>query len=111
MKNNHNGIRTGFLFLAGGLVGAGIALLYAPQSGQRTRKELRRMGHRAVERTQDLQESVTNQLDRLADDLRRVTNRGIKGGKQVGRTVTRGFVTSKRFMSETMGRAADLLRQ
>jgi len=31
-------------FVVGGLVGAGLALLFAPQSGRRTRQEIRYLG-------------------------------------------------------------------
>ena len=54
--------RNGFgAFLLGGAIGAGIALLYAPRSGQETREMLVDEGERVAERAlssiQDAQES------------------------------------------------------
>lgn len=35
-------VKVGLAFLAGGILGAGIALLYAPQSGKKTRREIQK---------------------------------------------------------------------
>jgi len=41
MAENNNSAMVGALMLvAGGIIGAGVALLFAPQSGKRTRKEI-----------------------------------------------------------------------
>ena len=46
------------ILLAGGLVGAGIALLYAPLSGEETRRYLKMQKERARSRAQNLTENV-----------------------------------------------------
>ena len=43
----------GFLF-AGAMVGAAVALLYAPQSGVRTRKDITKFARKTVDRLDDL---------------------------------------------------------
>ncbi len=40
-ENNGNTLGMMFAFLVGGLIGAGLALLYAPASGEETRRRLR----------------------------------------------------------------------
>lgn len=40
-ENNGNNLGVMFAFLLGGLIGAGLALLYAPSTGEETRKRLR----------------------------------------------------------------------
>ncbi|OGW29160.1 MAG: hypothetical protein A2X59_02045 [Nitrospirae bacterium GWC2_42_7] len=40
-------------FLVGGIVGAGLALLFAPQSGKKTRKQLAEMADEAKEYATD----------------------------------------------------------
>jgi gas vesicle protein len=47
-----------FSFLIGGAVGAGLALLMAPQSGKKTRRQLRNMA-------EDVAEQATEYTDRL----------------------------------------------
>jgi len=55
--------------LVGGLVGAGLALLFAPQSGAETRRIIRRRAKRVAADAQDRYDDVK---DRLHDARRRV---------------------------------------
>jgi len=64
------------LILAGGIIGAGVALLFAPQSGQRTRKDIvrysRKTKNRAGEAIDDLSATVSDLVDTIGektDDL------------------------------------------
>ena len=72
------------LFLWGALIGAGVALLYAPRSGAQTRQEIRdgayrvrRRAEESVRRVQetvsgtvgDLREQVTSKMDAARDAL------------------------------------------
>jgi gas vesicle protein len=50
-------------FLGGSLLGAGLALLYAPQSGRRTRQKLRDLGEEAGAYAEDLMERAGENLD------------------------------------------------
>ncbi len=66
----------GLLILAGGIVGAGIALLFAPQSGERTRKDIvryaRKTKNRADEAVDELSANISDLVDTIgdkADDL------------------------------------------
>ena len=43
-------------------IGAAAALLYAPQSGRRTRRDLRKFGARQVDRVRDLGEGITDYM-------------------------------------------------
>ena len=47
-------------FLAGALIGGSIALLTAPQSGERTRRQLKRIVVNAKEKAEDYYDDVTN---------------------------------------------------
>lgn len=64
------------LVFAGGVIGAGLALLFAPQSGSRTRKDILRYSkkarHRADEAVEDLAENVSTLVETIGektDDL------------------------------------------
>jgi gas vesicle protein len=54
------------LFLLGAAVGAGIALLFAPQSGEETRAQLRRGARKIKRRARDLAEDGREAVEDLA---------------------------------------------
>ncbi len=68
------------LILAGGIVGAGVALLFAPQSGQRTRKDIVRYAKktkiRADEAVDDLSASVSDLVDAIGDKTDDLLDKG-----------------------------------
>ena len=49
-------------FILGALVGAGIALLFAPKSGVETRGDIKRSARRAQNKVRDVAEGVTEQV-------------------------------------------------
>jgi gas vesicle protein len=56
------------IFAVGALIGAGIALLYAPQSGKETRKQLAKKARQLKDKAQDTVESAQEFIsDRKAD--------------------------------------------
>jgi gas vesicle protein len=60
-------------FLAGGIIGAAIALLYAPMKGERLRAKIRRKSEDLMEEAQDVLEDVT---ERASDTLNHVKREG-----------------------------------
>lgn len=52
------------MFLLGVVVGAGIALLYAPQAGDETRAALRRGARRVKRRVRDAAEDARDEIER-----------------------------------------------
>ena len=71
---------TAMALLAGALLGAGIALLFAPQSGRKTRREIRhfaeKVGNKAEAARLELQHSVENIIGDAEEKLRD----GLTGG-------------------------------
>jgi gas vesicle protein len=49
----HSDLALTFAFLAGALLGAGVALLLAPKSGEETRAQLADFAHRAQEKARE----------------------------------------------------------
>lgn len=49
-------------FLLGALIGAGVALLFAPRSGRETRRDISRRARAAQDRVRDVAEGVTDQV-------------------------------------------------
>ncbi len=78
--SNHTGTQSGYnLFFAvgGALLGAALALLYAPQSGQRTRRQILRKYEDVRDRAADL----SGELAEKVEDLRRSAERQIDAGR------------------------------
>jgi gas vesicle protein len=74
-----------FLFLAGGLVGAGIALLYAPLSGEKTRQYLRIQTERAKRRAGQLTESVKENVSEIVKELKETIDKIVEEGVELTR--------------------------
>ena len=51
-----------FSFLVGGLVGAGVALILAPQSGKKTRKQIRELAEDMREQAVEYAEKVKGKV-------------------------------------------------
>lgn len=68
------------LVLAGGILGAGVALLFAPQSGQRTRKDIFRYAkktkHRADEAVDDLSANICDLVGSIGDKTDELLEKG-----------------------------------
>ena len=62
--------KIGGAILIGGLIGAAIALLYAPQSGRKTRKDIIRAASRAKNSTTDLIEDTIDHVNDFINDLK-----------------------------------------
>ena len=69
-----------FVFLAGGLIGAGISLLYAPLNGEKTRQYLRVQTKKAKKRARHVTENARENIDCLIDEIRETTDRVIEEG-------------------------------
>ncbi len=57
----------GLMLLAGGILGAGIALLFAPQSGQKTRRDITRYAKKAKHRAEDVVDEFSSNLSDMVD--------------------------------------------
>jgi gas vesicle protein len=57
----------GLAFVTGGLVGAAMALLLAPQSGRESREQVRGYARRAEEHAHELADTATELMDQAVD--------------------------------------------
>ncbi len=72
--------KIGAAILIGGMIGAAIALLYAPKSGRETRKEIVRAARRGKNRTVDLIEDTIDEVNDLVNDLKKESPRYRRSG-------------------------------
>lgn len=63
-------------FLAGAAVGAGVALLLAPSTGEETRRKLIDSARRVSQNVGDTVNSAKDELNRRTDDVRSAVNAG-----------------------------------
>ncbi len=70
MSDRSSTYKAGALMLiAGGLIGASIALLFAPQSGRATRKDISRYARKARRRGEDIVDDFTDSVSRMVDTV------------------------------------------
>ena len=100
--------------LAGAMVGAAVALLYAPQSGVRTRRDIRRLGENTVDRLDNLQEGIRDQAAEWVTELSEVVKDGVASGKKLGaesyEKILKGFDNAKQCVEEGRSRIELLMR-
>ena len=71
------------LVVAGGVIGAGLALLFAPQSGSRTRKDILRYSKKAGKRADDLVDDLAANVSDLVETIGEKTDDLLEKGKDV----------------------------
>jgi gas vesicle protein len=57
-------------FLIGGLIGAAIAILYAPQSGRETREDISRAARRVKKSTVNVAEDIVESVNEFASEVK-----------------------------------------
>jgi gas vesicle protein len=77
MEHDHEAHPITFVsgFLLGAMVGAGIALLMAPEAGMRTRKKIRRVAG-------ELRDSAGDHWDDLAEDVKDRVDDAVRGARK-----------------------------
>ena len=71
-------------FLTGAVVGTAIALLYATKTGAQTRRDIRKYSKRTVDRLDDLQDNIRDQVTTWVDDISCTVKDGLNAGKKFG---------------------------
>ncbi len=66
-ENNKNALVGALFLVAGGIIGAGVALLFAPQSGKATRKDISRFAKKAKRRAEDVVDDFSDNVSRIVD--------------------------------------------
>lgn len=102
-------------FLLGALVGAGIALLFAPRSGEETRSEIARGARRAQTKVREVAEEVTDQVVDTIEGARTRVEEQIESARsaisakknQVGRAMDAGREAAQQARTDLERRLAE----
>ncbi|MBN2336921.1 MAG: YtxH domain-containing protein [Acidobacteria bacterium] len=68
--------------IAGALLGAGIALLFAPQSGRKTRRKIRYLAENAGSRAHAVQRELWHSVENIKGDVEERLQAGLADGVQ-----------------------------
>jgi gas vesicle protein len=71
------------LIVAGGVIGAGLALLFAPQAGNKTRKDLVRYAKKARNRADEAVEELAANVNNMVDTIGEKADELVEKGKDV----------------------------
>ncbi len=69
-------------FLAGGLIGAGLALLFAPASGKETRKKIGDMAGDVKDRATDMAHDLKGRVESFVNEEKSVVKAAYEAGRE-----------------------------
>jgi gas vesicle protein len=92
METKNEKLNGALLFVAGSLIGAGLALLLAPQSGRRTRRDIVHVGKMAKKKSEQIQLEMSHALDNLVDDISERMQEGMDRSQEWTEQTTQGVV-------------------
>ena len=102
-----------FLF-AGAMVGAAMALLYVPKSGTRTIRDIEKFPRKTVDRLNELQDDIRDQVADWVDDMAEIVKDGVDRGKKLGTEryaqVLQGFDSVKKSIEDGRNRLEQLIK-
>ena len=111
-KYKGNGSESFLIFLAGSLIGAGAAMLYAPLSGEETRKYLMLQTERgkikALNVTEDLKESIAYLINEIRGTADSVIEEGLKLTKEKKAELLAAIEAGKKAMEDEKKRLEQL---
>ena len=80
------------LFVGGTLLGTGMALLLAPQSGRKTRRDIVHLGKMAKKKSAQIQSELRHAVDDLVDDISEKMEEGMDRGREWTEKTTQGVL-------------------
>lgn len=80
------------LMVAGGIIGAGLALLMAPQSGERTRRDITRCAKKVKSRADEAVEDLADNINDLVESIGDKTDDLLEKGKDVAGSARKDLI-------------------
>ena len=79
-------------FLIGGVIGAAVALLYAPQSGRDTRRNISKTARRVRRETADMIEDTIDGIHDFSDDVKDRVSEILDQGKDLSESAKKSLL-------------------
>jgi gas vesicle protein len=90
--------------IAGALLGAGVALLFAPQSGRKTRRDIRQFAEKARNKAEaaqlELRHSIDNIVGDIAEKIQDRVNSGMNWTDSKIRELQHALEEGRKFVAE-----------
>lgn len=74
---HHSAFGTLVTFLTGAALGAGLALLFAPQSGEETRKKIKEVSDKVSDDVRDNYEKVSKEAQKAIDNVKAASEKAV----------------------------------
>ena len=81
MSEEKNGVFSFVCFLAGAAIGAGLALLYAPQSGVETRKKIKETSGKVADDVKEQYEKISDEAKKSIEHVKIAADKAIANVK------------------------------
>ena len=110
-----NPVEKTFTLIIGGLLGATVALLFAPQTGSKTRRQIVKYGKKAGNRTQRFVGEIGESLDGVIGDILEAGSEGLSKGKKLtdrARTEILDVLDAgRKYIDEERGKLERIMKQ
>lgn len=80
------------MLIAGGVIGTGLTLLFAPQSGRKTRRKIARYGRKVRNDAEEMVRETSHAVSEMLEDLGERTSEVIDRGGDVAETWRKRFL-------------------
>ena len=110
MDERNDGVVMGaMLVLVGAILGAGAALLFAPQSGSKTRRDISRYARKTGKMVEGVAGEVVGSVAGMADAVEEKAEEYLEKGKDLSRESLEAVLTALNEGQERLGRQRDRL--
>ena len=110
MDERGNNVVTGaLLVVAGAILGAGVALLIAPQSGRETRKDIARYARKTSRKLEGVAGEVVGSVAEMADAVEEKAEELLDKGKDLAKESREAVLSALDEGQERLGRQRDRL--
>jgi gas vesicle protein len=110
MDERNDGVMVGaMLVLVGAILGAGAALLFAPQSGSKTRRDISRYARKTGKMVEGVAGEVVGSVAGMADAVEEKAEEYLEKGKDLSKESLEAVLTALNEGQERLGRQRDRL--